>query len=207
MKTIASLLLSISIITSPALAAGKKPFSVKGEFIDSCSCAIGCSCPMGLIESGCQGIGVIGVKSGKFAGTDISSTRIAFAVSPGKWVRGYVDAPDAAKEHAASAFAAGALAGFGKVEFIKPAHIAVSGSNGNYTYSVNGGKIMKASTRMVPGGDGRSPIMHANLPDPLNDKLFQAKTVSGSYHDAGRAFRLNGGNSYFNNRLDKSGTL
>ena len=207
MKTIASLILASSLLASPVFAAGKKPFAVKGEFIDSCSCAIGCSCPMGIIESGCQGIGVIVVKSGTFAGGDMSGTKIAYAVSPGKWVRGYVDAPDAAKAQAASAFAAVALAGFGKVEFVKPAHIAVSGSNGAYNYSVNGGKTMKGSTRMVRGGDGHSPIVHANLPDPLNDKFAQAKTVSGSYSDAGRSFKLKGTNSYFNTGLNKSGRL
>lgn len=195
------------MLAAPAFAAGKKPFTVRGEFIDSCSCAIGCSCPMGSIEAGCQGIGVIVVKSGKFAGSDMSGTKIAYAVAPGKWVRGYVDAPDGAKAQAASAFAAAALAGFGKVEFVKPASVAVSGSNGAYTYSVNGGKIMKASTRMVAGADGRSPIIHSNLPDPLNDSLAQAKTVSGSYRDAGRSFTLRGSNSYYNTRLSKSGKL
>ena len=207
MKTIASLILASTMLAAPAFAAGKKPFTVRGEFIDSCSCAIGCSCPMGVIESGCQGIGVMIVKSGKFAGGDMSGAKIAYAVAPGKWVRAYVDAPDAAKAQAASAFAAVALAGFGKVEFVKAARISVSGSNGSYTYSVNDGKIMKCSTKMIAGGDGHSPIVHANLPDPLNDRFAQGKTVSGSYHDAGRAFALKGSNSYFNTQLNKSGKL
>jgi hypothetical protein len=206
MKTTTSLLIAISMAV-PAFAEHQKSFTIRGEFIDSCSCAVGCSCPMGVIESGCQGIGVIVVKSGKFAGDDLSGTRIAYAVSPGKWVRGYVDAPTPAKEHAAAGFAASALAGFGKVEFIKPAHISVSGSNGNYTYSVNDGRIMTCSTKMVAGGDGRSPIVHANLPDPLNDKFAQAKTVSGTYHDGARAFKLKASNSYYNNQLNKSGKL
>jgi hypothetical protein len=118
-----------------------------------------------------------------------------------------VDAPDAAKAQAAEAFAASALAGFGKVEFVKPARIDVSGSKGNYTYAVNGGKIMNGSTRMVAGGDGRSPIVHANLPDPLNDRIAQGKTISGSYRDAGRSFTLKGSNSYYNDRLNKTGKL
>lgn len=207
MKTLASFIVAISMLAAPAFAAGKKPFTVRGEFIDSCSCAIGCSCPMGSIESGCQGIGVIVVKSGKFAGGDMSGAKIAYAVAPGKWVRGYVDAPDAAKAQVASAFAAAALAGFGKVEFVRPARIAVSGSNGAYTYSVDGGKIMKGSTRMVAGGDGRSPIVHVNLPDPLNDRFAQAKTLSGSYRDAGRSFTLRGSNAYYNTMLNKTGKL
>ena len=96
MKTIASLLLATSLLAAPAFAAGKKPFAVRGEFIDSCSCALGCSCVMGAIESGCQGIGVMVIKSGTFAGGDMSGARIAYATAPGKWVRAYVDAPDAA---------------------------------------------------------------------------------------------------------------
>jgi len=54
------------------------------------------------------------------------------------------------------------LAGFGKVEFVKPSHVAVSGSNGSYTYSVNGGKTMKASMKMVAGGDGHLPPADCN---------------------------------------------
>jgi len=207
MKTIASLILATSLLAAPAFAEGKKPFTVRGEFIDSCSCAIGCSCPMNVLEPGCNGVGVIVVKSGKFDGGDFSGARVAYAVSPGKWVRGYVDAPDAAKAKAASAFAAGALAVFGKVEFIRPAHIAVSGSNGSYRYAVDGGKVMQCSTRAVTGGDKHSPIVHTNLPDPLNDRFAQGQTVSGTYHDAGRAFTLKGSNSYFNDRLRKSGKM
>ena len=206
MKTIASLIAASSLLASPVFAAGKKPFTVRGEFIDSCSCNIGCSCPMGTLESGCQGIGVMVIKSGTFAGGDMSGAKIAYATAPGKWVRAYVDAPDAARA-AASAFAASALAGFGKVEFVKPAHITVSGSNGAYTFSVDGGKIMKASTVMVRGGDGRSPIVNANLRDPLNDKFAQGKTVSGSYSDAEKSFTLKGSNSYYNTGLDKTGKL
>jgi hypothetical protein len=194
------------MIAAPAFAAGKKPFAVKGEFIDSCSCAIGCSCVLGAIESSCNGVGVLVVKSGSYGGTDISGAKIAYAVAPGKWVRGYVDA-SAAQAKAASDFAANALVSFGKVEFVKPAHISVSGANGNYTYSVNGGKTMEASTRMVVGGDGHSPIVHTNLKDPLNDRFAQAKTVSGSYRDAGRSFTLKGSNSYYNTQLNKSGKL
>jgi len=195
------------MLAIPAFADGKKPFAVRGEFIDSCSCAIGCSCAMNVLESGCQGIGVMIIKSGKFAGGDMSGAKIAYAVAPGKWVRAYVDAPDAAKAQAASAFAAVAFTDFGKVEFVKPASVAVSGSNGNYTYSVNGGKVMECSTRMVAGGDGHSPIVHANLPDPFNDKFAQGRTVSGSYHDAGRAFTMKASNTYFNTQLKKSGKL
>ena len=206
MKTIASLILASSLLASPVFAAGKKPFTVKGEFIDSCSCNIGCSCPMGMIESGCQGIGVMVIKSGTFAGGDMSGAKIAYATAPGKWVRAYVDAPAGAMP-AASAFAASALAGFGKVEFVKPARVALSGANGAYTFSVDGGKIMKASTMMVRGGDGHSPIVHSNLPDPLNDKFAQGKTVSGRYSDAGRSFTLKGSNSYYNTGLNKSGRL
>jgi hypothetical protein len=162
---------------------------------------------MGNLESGCNGVGVIVVKSGSFAGGDISGAKIAYAVAPGKWVRGYVDVPDAAKAKAASDFAAKALAGFGKVEFVKPARVSVSGSHGDYTYAVDGGKIMKASTRMVAGGDKHSPIVHTNLIDPLNDRFAQGKTVSGTYHDGERSFTLKGTNSYFNDQLDKTGKL
>jgi hypothetical protein len=207
MKKIALLILTTALAGASALAAGKQPFKVKGEFIDSCACGIPCSCPMGTIERGCEGVGAMVIHSGKYGSTDLGGAKIAYAVSPGKWVRGYVDARNPEQAKAAQAFARSALAAFGKVEFVKPARVDVAGKNGDYKLAVNGGKTMKVTTKPVLGGDKRSPIVHTNLDDPLNDKFYQAKTISGSYSDQGRSFKLKGSNAYFNNQLNKSGSI
>ena len=135
---------------------------------------------MGTIESGCQGIGVMVVKSGKFAGGDMSGAKIAYATAPGKWVRAYVDAPDAAKTQAASAFAASALVGFGKVEFVKPAHVSVSGSNGSYTFT-----IQLQASRNGNDTDGRQYTITVSAQDNAGNK-GSASTIVTVPHDQGQ---------------------
>lgn len=207
MKKLAILVSTLVFAVAAASAAGKEAFHVKGEFIDGCSCSPPCGCVMTGLEHGCEGVGGMVLSSGKFAGVDLSGAKIIYAVEPGKWVRGYVDAKNPAQQKAAMAFAKVAFAQFGKVEFVKPARIEVSGKNGDYKLAVNGGKTMKLVTRPVLGGDKRTPVMHKNISDPLNDVFYQAKTVSGSYSDEGRSFKLKDSNAYFNPHLDKSGKL
>ena len=207
MKKSALLLLTIAFASGSAFAASKQSFRVKGEFIDGCSCSPPCACPMTGIERGCEGVGGMVLSSGKYAGADLSGAKIIYAVSPGKWVRGYVDAKNPAQEKAAIDFAKVAFAEFGKVEFVKPARIEVTGKDGDYKLTVNGGKTMKLVTKPVLGADKRTPIVHKNLNDPLNDVFYQGKTVSGSYSDEGRSFKLKDSNAFFNPRLDKSGKI
>lgn len=205
MKKLLTLISTLAFVAGSASA--KQPFNVKGEFIDGCSCSAPCGCVMTGLERGCEGVGGMVLSSGKYGGVDLTGAKIMYAVQPGKWARGYVDAKNPAQQQAATEFAKVAFAVFGKVEFVKQAHIEVSGKNGDYKVSVNGGKTMSLVTKPILGGDKRTPVIHKNISDPLNDMFYQAKTVSGSYSDEGRSFKLKESNAYFNPKLDKSGKM
>jgi hypothetical protein len=126
---------------------------------------------------------------------------------PGGWVRAYVDAPGKRQQPAAAAFARTALQAFGKVEDVKFVPVSLTGGGGWYKIDVAGGKIMHVVTQPVLGADKKTPISHNNIADPLNHTFYQGKTISGSFKDGNRSFTLKGSNSYFNDRMNASGSV
>ncbi|HEY3268851.1 MAG TPA: DUF1326 domain-containing protein [Armatimonadota bacterium] len=204
-----SVLLTIAslVAAAPGGRAAKSPFNVAGQYVEGCSCPIACPCDMTGLMNGCEGMNAIQLSSGRFHGVSLAGARIAFATTPGKWVRGYVDARNPRQSAAAKAFARSAFAMFGKVEFVKDASIRFQGRNGRYNVSVNGGKTMLLSTSPVLGADRKTAISHANITDPLNHTLYQGKVVSGHYDDGEKRISLKGSNSYFNSRMRSSGRV
>jgi hypothetical protein len=204
------LLAAISLATI-ALAAnsgtGKHPFKVAGTFVEGCSCTIVCSCNMGHMGHACQGVGAMAFQSGTYMNTDLSGAKMAYAVSPGSWVRVYTEAKNPAQEKALAALISSGLSGFGKVEEVKSAKIEISGADGKYTIQVDGGKIMSLATEPVLGADGKKPFSYHNTLMPFSPTIFQAKTVKGSFSDGARSFTLAGTNSYFNPSAEGSGEL
>ena len=83
----------------------------------------------------------------------------------------------------------------------------VSGSGGNYTLKVEGGRVMELHTRPVLGADGKTPVTYVNYPDPLFQTISQGKTISGSFNDGGHRIKLKGTNSFFNQEWKVSGKL
>ena len=99
------------------------------------------------------------------------------------------------------------LAGFGPMESARAAKISMTGSHGKYMGSVDGGKVMKISTTVVLGGDGKTPLTYSNIQDPVSPTIMQGKTVTGSYSDGGHTFALKGSNAYFNDHIHSTGKL
>jgi hypothetical protein len=191
---------------TPASAQTKSSYSVAGTYVEGCSCGGPCPCQLTGVANGCTGLGVLVLTSGKYKGVDLSGVKIAYATTPGDWVRLYVDAREP-QQQAASDFGKAVYSAFGKVEAVKPAQIQVSGQGGKYTVSVDGGKIMEYTTEPVLGGDKRTPIMISNIHDPLHPTVMQGKTLSGSYQDGDHSFTLKDSNSYFTDRMHSSGKL
>lgn len=117
-----------------------------------------------------------------------------------------VDAP-ASKRAAAIGFMKAALAGFGKIESARPAKIAISGSRGSYTGTVDGGKVMTLKTAPVLGLDGKTPLTYSNIHDAVHPTVMQGKIVSESFSDGGHTFNSKGTNAFFNAHLRSSGKL
>ena len=199
-------LLSIAVV---AHAGDKVLYKLAGVFTETCACGIPCKCELtGEVFSNCQGVGVFKITSGSYAGADLSGVTIAYAVKPGEWVRAYIDAPDKSRRDAAEKFARAVYKDWGTMEAVKDAKIAIQGTNGNYTVSVDGGTIMSYTIEPVLGGDGKTALTHGNTHNALTSTFYQAKSKSMAYRDDTRTIELaSGRNGYFNDRMEKSGQL
>jgi hypothetical protein len=199
----------VSIALASTMLA-KSPFRVGGMFAESCACSIPCKCELtGEVPSMCQGVGAYKFTSGDYAGESLAGVSLAYAVKPGEWIRIYIDAPDKAKREAAEKFARAYYAGWGKMESVKDAKVAFAGSDGNYTVSVDDGKIMTYSIEPLLGGDKKTPLMHGNTHSGLSSTFMQAKAAKEVvFHDGDRSFELPAGrNGYFNEKFDSKGEI
>jgi hypothetical protein len=191
----------------PAPATAKADFSVEGMFVDCCSCSPPCPCEMTEVAMGCKGVGVHQISSGKYAGDDLVGVKIAHAKVVGEWVNLYIDAKDEQRA-AAEKFGRAAFAGFGPIKEVRAAKIEVSGADGKYTVTVDGGKIMKLETEPLLGGDGKTPIGYTNIKNAVNPTVYQGTCVSATYSDGDKKVTVEKGrNAHFNPKLKSSGKI
>jgi hypothetical protein len=195
------------VFTSLEARAQEKPFDLHGIYLEGCSCKVVCSCDLiGGMVKGCQVMGAMIISSGSYADFKLSDVKIAFTVGD-KWVRIYVQSKDPAQSEVAGEMARAMFSAYGTIESIRNAEIELSGSNGNYTLKVDGGKVINLKTQPVLGADGKTAVTYTNYPDPLFQTIMQAKTVSGSYDDGEHHFRLEDTNSFFNQDWAVSGKI
>jgi hypothetical protein len=159
------------------------------------------------LKMGCQAIGAMSLTSGTFHGVNLAGAKIAVGMTPGHWVRLYVDARNPRQQRAATDFARTAFKDWGKLEGVKHVPVSIAGSGGYYKVSVGGGKIIQLTTKPMLGADKKTAIVYSNMPNPLTTVLKQGRTVSGSFKDGGRSFQLKGSNSFFNDRLNTRGKV
>lgn len=186
---------------------GKADFSVEGMFVDVCSCLPPCPCELTEVAAGCQGVGAHQI-SGTYAGDELAGAKIAHAKVVGEWVNLYIDAKDEKQRAAAEKFGRAAWAGFGPIKEVKAARIEISGADGKYRVTVDGGKIMRFETEPLLGGDGKTPVGYTNIKNVVNPTVFQGTCVSAAYTDGDRKVTVEKGcNSHFNPKLKSSGKL
>ena len=105
-------------------------------------------------------------------------------------------------------FGRAAFASFGPIKEVKAAKIDVSGADGKYTVTVDGGKIMKFETEPVLGGDGKTPIGYTNIKNAVNPTVYQGTCVSATYSDGDKDVTVaKGRNSHFNPKLKSRGKI
>jgi hypothetical protein len=191
-----------------AAGAGEKAhYSAKGLFVEGCSCAPPCTCELFELEKGCKGVGALELTGGEFNGVKLAGAKIAYAVAPGHWLYLYVDSTDAKKREAALAFAKAYFKEWGELKAAKAASIKIEGKDGNYTVTVDDGKIITLKTEPMLGGDGKTAIRITNTKSGLNPTVSQGRTLSGTFKDGGEAFELKDSNSYFNPHVDAKGSV
>lgn len=185
--------------------AQQKQFDLHGTYVEGCSCNIVCTCSLrGAMVPGCQVMGAMIISSGKYGDADLSGVKLAFAIGD-KWVRIYVQSDDPARMETADALGRALLSPYGKIESVSKAKIELSGSDGNYTLAVDGGKSILLKTKPVLGADGKTAVTYTNYPDPLLRTIMQGQTISGSYQDDVHHFTLKDSNSFFIQDWNASG--
>lgn len=187
----------LMLLPQPGLADEKRPFNLKGTYVEGCSCMAPCPCEMIGLRKGCEGVGALSLTSGSYMGTNLAGTKIAYAVAPGNWIRLYVDAPKPAQKKAATELSKAIFKPWGKLEEVKYAPIQFTGSGGWYKVSVDKDAKLKLATKPVLGKDKKTPISHENVSNTLTSTFLQGQVVSGSFKDGSHEFMLKGGNSYF----------
>jgi len=198
LKRFSFLFVFLLVLTAFETQAQQKTFDLHGIYLEGCTCEVVCSCDLkGEMVKGCQVMGAMIISSGSYGDFKLSDVKIAFAVG-GKWVRIYAQSKDSAQREVAGEMARAFLSAYGAVESIRDAEIELSGSNGNYTLKVDGGKVIHLKTQPILGADGKTAVTYTNYPDPLFQTIMQGKVVTGSYKDGKHHFQLKGTNSFFN---------
>ena len=199
----------LALLAASAFAedAAPKPFEIDGMYVEGCSCKAPCPCELTGVEMGCQGVGAFHFDKASYDGASIDWMSFAYAVEPGAWVRLFIDVKDPKQKEAAVAFAKAALRPFGPVEDVADAKVEITGADGKYTVTVDGGKIFSLTTEPTLGGDGATPLTYSNIHDVVHPTVMQGTTVSCEYNDGKHTFKLGGSNAYFNAKLKVSGKM
>ncbi len=198
------------VLAAATFGAEKKPYHIAGVYTDTCTCRIPCTCDLtGDTPDSCLGVGVVDITHGDFSGSDLSGVRFAWAMDMGKWVRIYIDAPDATHRAAAEQFVRALCVDWGKMEVIRDAKIDISRKSGGYAAKVNGGSTMDFEIAPVMGGDGKTPLVHSNTHSQLTSTFLQGSSAKPSvFRDDDRVFNIAAGrNGYFDPNMDHSGSL
>jgi len=187
--------------------AQEKPFDLHGIYLEGCTCQVVCSCDLlGGMVPGCHVMGAMIISSGNYGNADLSGVKLAFAVAE-NWVRLYVQSKDSLQTKTIGDMVRAMFSDYGEVESINDAKIDLSGSDGNYTLTVNDGEVLTLKTQPVLGADGKTAVTYTNYPDPLFHTIMQGKVVSASYHDDKHDFTLKDSNSFFNQDWSASGKI
>jgi hypothetical protein len=202
-----SLVPFLLVLAAVGTAAQQKPFTLRGIYVEGCSCSVVCTCALtGEMARGCRVMGAMIISSGTYGEADLSGTKIAFAIGD-KWVRIFVQSQDPAQAETAGALGRALFSSYGEIESIRDAKIDLSGSHGDYTLKVDDGKVMELATQPVLGADKKTAVTYTNYPDPLFHTIKQAKVVSGRYNEGKHHFKLEGTNSFFNEDWNASGKI
>lgn len=199
-------LLALAAATVPG-ATKAKPFHYTGYYAEACSCSAPCPCEMTGVTKGCLGVGAFAFESGSYDGMSISGCRAAYATGPGEWVLIYVDAPTPAKKKALTAMLTAVLSGFGKVEAVKDAKVALTKRGDHYWCSIDGGRIGNFETTPVLGLDNKTPLKYSNVKDPLHPVVMQGNNVETHFNDGGHSFDLKDSNAFFNGSISAKGSV
>ena len=200
--------LLIALNTASAQMEGKKSagtaWALKGDYFDACACHYVCTCDFGGDPQahGCEGVGAIKIKEGKYGDTSLNGLKVGIYIKPGTEWALYIDetATDAQSDALAKIITP-KFAEVGNFLGSKKAKI-------NFTY--RGGKVsLEIPNVMMAKGEqtlnNKKPITVMNGMNPLADKVMAGKASVSQFKDYNKEFKYEGRNAWFG-VIDKKGS-
>ncbi len=201
------LLVGVSSAFGAFSFAAPKPYQFEGTYVEGCACPVACVCDInGAMAKGCNVVGAMLISHGAYGGKSLSGCQVSYIASSG-WVKVFYHVPKKSQVGALNDWVKAYFSGFGKVESFEPAKIALKGTGGSYTLTVNDGATASVQTKPVVGGDGKTPVVYSNYPDPMIPVIMQGRTVTGAYKASAGGFQLKDSNAFFNPHWKTSGKI
>ena len=183
-----------------AVAAAKAPLSMRGVFVEACSCSTTCAYETSGVDTKCNAMGAYRISHGTFDGHDISGINLAYVIAqPGNLVYLYAECAES-KTDITKRLAFTLFGSYGKTQRLHRAKIRISptaAKPGNYRMTIDSGKIASVQISPVLGGDRKTPVMLHNVYGDPYDDLWQAKTIDGSFNNPGNGFLLKNSNAFY----------
>jgi hypothetical protein len=186
---------------------GGNEFELRGMYLEGSDCGEAGAYAFHTAQRGCRGMAVMALNGGKFMNVDLNGAKLAYATETGNWVRIYVEAANPVQREATILFAREYLAPFGTIDSAREASITLTGDEGRYTATVDGGSTLQLSIEPVIGADQRRPIMISNSMNRLSPSLFQARLTRGTLRDGEKDLTIREGNAFFNSDFKSDGKL
>jgi hypothetical protein len=180
-------------------------WSIKGDYLDACSCPYVCMCEFGVDPQthGCQGIGGFKIRQGNYGEISLSGVTAAFYIKPGLEWGLYVEESATDNQREALQMVIRALfSNEGKYLGMKSSKILFSKKSENALLEVPG--VMKVRAERVQ--NNKKPITVANGYNPLADKVMAAKASVNEFKDFGNEWKYEGRNSWLGTFNKRGGT-
>jgi hypothetical protein len=194
-KQISISLLALGLLAIVPASAGAADWAVKGDYVESCSCAPACPCHFGSSPTlgHCEGGGLLEIKEGHYGDVRLDGISVVNIVRIGEWVKYYVS--DNATDEQVKAVEPLMGAVFGYLRDMKPlsiekAPVSVERTATTVKFSVPTSTV---EIEMMKGRNGK-PIKIQNLPFSYLKDHTQYKSVTNTHESKDKKFSYSGTN-------------
>ncbi len=189
--------------TAPKKSGGTA-WSLKGDYFDACACHYVCTCDFGgdPMAHGCEGVGAIKIKEGKYGETSLNGVTATFYIKPGTEWALYVDeSASEAQRNALEKIVTPKFAEAGRYLGVKTPKITFTYADGKASLEIPGIMMAKAEQTL----NRKKPITVTNGMNPIADKVMPGKASISQFKDYNNEFKYEGRNAWFG-IIDRKGT-
>ncbi len=193
-KMVLTLVLSLALMVFMTTSMVAQEWSVKGNYIESCSCNPACPCIFGSSPTlgHCDASGLLEIKEGHYGDVSLDGISVLQTGRLGKWIKYYLSENATDEQINVVAPLMKALYGFGDMEVlaIEKAPITVERSDTKVKFA---GPVSTVEIEMMKGKDGK-PVKIQNLAAPYLTEVTLYKSITNSHKSEDREFSYSGTN-------------